>query len=174
MEEKRVFTEQALDDSLSKNVPWNGVKETDLIVESMKYSLMAGGKRVRPMLCYAAAEMFGGSMEAVKPTACAHLWSTSGKPRASPSSQPSPTTRSKLPKDAQSLLPCWSQRLLVAVNASCTSSFVALRAARGSPDAAGAVAVTENMSEARFAMAGAARAAKLPSAVLGASAVPAT
>merc|ERR1711957_624954 len=30
---------------------------------------MAGGKRVRPMLCFAAAEMFGGSMEVASPTA---------------------------------------------------------------------------------------------------------
>ena len=41
--------------------------ETDLIVESMRYSLMAGGKRVRPMLCYAATEMFGGSLEVSSP-----------------------------------------------------------------------------------------------------------
>merc|ERR1719183_3003218 len=66
MEEKRVYTESALDASLSSTCP-----ETDLIVESMRYSLMAGGKRVRPMLCYAATEMFGGSLEASSPTAVA-------------------------------------------------------------------------------------------------------
>ena len=64
MEEKRVYTEAALDASLSSSCT-----ETDLIVESMRYSLMAGGKRVRPMLCFAAAEMFGGSMEVASPTA---------------------------------------------------------------------------------------------------------
>jgi len=64
MEEKRVYTEAALDASLSSSCT-----ETDLIIESMRYSLMAGGKRVRPMLCFAAAEMFGGSMEVASPTA---------------------------------------------------------------------------------------------------------
>jgi geranylgeranyl diphosphate synthase type II len=66
MEEKRVYTEAALDGSLASTVP-----ETDLIVESMRYSLMAGGKRVRPMLCFAATEMFGGSLDVAKPTAVA-------------------------------------------------------------------------------------------------------
>ena len=64
MEDKRVYTESALDASLSSSC-----KETDLIIESMRYSLMAGGKRVRPMLCFAACEMFGGSMEVASPTA---------------------------------------------------------------------------------------------------------
>jgi len=53
-----------LDASLSSTC-----KETDLIIESMRYSLMAGGKRVRPMLCFAACEMFGGAMEVASPTA---------------------------------------------------------------------------------------------------------
>merc|ERR1719409_2229145 len=64
MEEKRLHTEAALEASLTSSCP-----ETDLIVESMRYSLMAGGKRVRPMLVYAATEMFGGSLEAATPTA---------------------------------------------------------------------------------------------------------
>lgn len=64
MEEKRVITEAALDASLTSTVP-----ETDLIVESMRYSLMAGGKRVRPMLCFAACEMFGGDIKAAEPAA---------------------------------------------------------------------------------------------------------
>jgi len=66
MEEKRVLTESILDASLVSTVP-----QTDLIVESMRYSLMAGGKRVRPMLCFAATEMFGGSLDAAKPAAVA-------------------------------------------------------------------------------------------------------
>lgn len=61
-----MLTEAALDASLSSTC-----KETDIIVESMRYSLMAGGKRVRPMLVYAATEMFGGSLEAATPTAVA-------------------------------------------------------------------------------------------------------
>merc|ERR1719221_2570344 len=37
----------------------------------MGYSLMAGGKRIRPVLCIAACEMFGGAMETAKPAAVA-------------------------------------------------------------------------------------------------------
>jgi len=66
MEAKRVLTEAALDASLKSSC-----KETDIIVESMRYSLLAGGKRVRPMLCYAATEMFGGDLAAATPTAVA-------------------------------------------------------------------------------------------------------
>lgn len=41
------------------------------IHESMRYSLLAGGKRVRPMLCIAACELVGGSEDAAMPSACA-------------------------------------------------------------------------------------------------------
>ncbi|KAL9158503.1 hypothetical protein ABFS82_08G073200 [Erythranthe guttata] len=41
------------------------------IHESMRYSLLAGGKRVRPMLCIAACELVGGSESAAMPAACA-------------------------------------------------------------------------------------------------------
>src|SRR5258708_22757698 len=37
----------------------------------MRYSLFAGGKRMRPTLCMAAAEACGGSPEAALPLACA-------------------------------------------------------------------------------------------------------
>lgn len=39
--------------------------------ESMNYSLMAGGKRMRPLLVIAACEAGGGSREAALPVACA-------------------------------------------------------------------------------------------------------
>jgi len=45
--------EEALQKSVVSNEP-----ETATIVESMLYSLMAGGKRIRPILCLAACEMF--------------------------------------------------------------------------------------------------------------------
>jgi len=64
MEEKRVYTEEALDASLRSTC-----SQTDLIVESMRYSLLAGGKRVRPMLCLAATEMLGGDISVATPTA---------------------------------------------------------------------------------------------------------
>ncbi len=41
------------------------------IVKAMHYSLMAGGKRLRPILCLAAAEAVGGNSENVIQAACA-------------------------------------------------------------------------------------------------------
>ncbi len=41
------------------------------IVRSMQYSLFAGGKRLRPILCIAAAEAVGGGPSDVMPVACA-------------------------------------------------------------------------------------------------------
>jgi len=41
------------------------------ILTAMKYSLMAGGKRVRPILCLAAAEAVGGKPQDVIRVACA-------------------------------------------------------------------------------------------------------
>jgi geranylgeranyl diphosphate synthase, type II len=41
------------------------------IVRAMKYSLMAGGKRIRPVLCMAAAETVGGQGQDVIRAACA-------------------------------------------------------------------------------------------------------
>jgi geranylgeranyl diphosphate synthase type II len=56
--------EKALDLSVISTQP-----ETDRICEAMKYSLMAGGKRIRPVLCLAACEMFAGSDAAAMPAA---------------------------------------------------------------------------------------------------------
>jgi len=44
-------------------------KNDEEICESMLYSLMAGGKRIRPVLCLAACEMFDGSDEKAMPAA---------------------------------------------------------------------------------------------------------
>ena len=43
----------------------------DRILEAMTYSLMAEGKRIRSVLCLAAAEAVGGDLEEVLPAACA-------------------------------------------------------------------------------------------------------
>jgi geranylgeranyl diphosphate synthase type II len=37
----------------------------------MRYSLLAGGKRLRPILCLATCELAGGTVEMAMPTACA-------------------------------------------------------------------------------------------------------
>ncbi|KAF9612414.1 hypothetical protein IFM89_039447 [Coptis chinensis] len=55
---------QALDDAVS-------IKEPEKIHEAMRYSLLAGGKRVRPILCIAACELVGGNESIAMPAACA-------------------------------------------------------------------------------------------------------
>jgi len=44
---------------------------SSIIVKAMKYSLMAGGKRIRPVLCMASAETVGGQSQDVIRAACA-------------------------------------------------------------------------------------------------------
>lgn len=56
--------EAALDKSLSVVYP-------EKIYEAMRYSLMAGGKRLRPILCLATGEMLGAPTAISMPTACA-------------------------------------------------------------------------------------------------------
>ena len=63
---KKDDIEQALEASTKSEMP-----QTDKICESMSYSLMAGGKRIRPVLCIAACEMFGGTQAQAMPTAVA-------------------------------------------------------------------------------------------------------
>ncbi len=46
-------------------------KSSAPLIEAMKYSLFAGGKRIRPILCLAAAEAVGGIPEDALPAACA-------------------------------------------------------------------------------------------------------
>jgi geranylgeranyl diphosphate synthase type II len=46
-------------------------EKADRILEAMTYSLMAGGKRIRPILCLAATEAAGGDPEDAVPAACA-------------------------------------------------------------------------------------------------------
>ena len=53
----------ALNAMLKETVASIDPPQTDLVSECMEYSLMAGGKRVRPVLCLAAAEMFASSKE---------------------------------------------------------------------------------------------------------------
>ncbi|GAB4465701.1 MAG: polyprenyl synthetase family protein [Armatimonadaceae bacterium] len=45
--------------------------DPEILHKAMRYSLLAGGKRIRPLLCIAAAEAVGGTAEQVLPTACA-------------------------------------------------------------------------------------------------------
>jgi geranylgeranyl diphosphate synthase type II len=62
--ERQAQVEAALDRALQVIYP-------ETIYESMRYSLMAGGKRLRPILCLATCELMGGTVEMAMPTACA-------------------------------------------------------------------------------------------------------
>ncbi|MBD2202290.1 polyprenyl synthetase family protein [Calothrix sp. FACHB-1219] len=64
LKERQQLCETALDRSIPVVYP-------ETIYESMRYSLLAGGKRVRPILCLATCEMTGGTIEMAMPTACA-------------------------------------------------------------------------------------------------------
>lgn len=64
LKQKQALVEAALDQSLAVVYP-------EKIYESMRYSLMAGGKRLRPILCLATSELVGGTTAMAMPTACA-------------------------------------------------------------------------------------------------------
>ena len=61
---RKKLVETALDGFLPVQAP-------EKIYEAMRYSLMAGGKRLRPILCLASCELAGGSIDMAMPTACA-------------------------------------------------------------------------------------------------------
>ncbi|MEG4996876.1 geranylgeranyl diphosphate synthase CrtE [Microcoleus sp. B4-D4] len=63
VEQKRAI-EVALDNALPVIYP-------EKIYEAMRYSLLAGGKRLRPILCLASCELAGGTTSMAIPTACA-------------------------------------------------------------------------------------------------------
>ena len=60
----------AVDIALDRFLPKAETKPAT-IHEAMRYSLFAGGKRLRPILCLAAAEACGGDPEQAMPLACA-------------------------------------------------------------------------------------------------------
>lgn len=62
--ERQPLVEAALDQSIQVVYP-------EKIYEAMRYSLMAGGKRLRPILCLASCELMGGTHDMAMPTACA-------------------------------------------------------------------------------------------------------
>ena len=64
LEATRLQVEAALDGSL-------GPERPESLREAMRYSLLAGGKRLRPILCLAACELAGGVAEQAMPTAVA-------------------------------------------------------------------------------------------------------
>jgi geranylgeranyl diphosphate synthase, type II len=59
-----------VDEALARLLPAED-REPPSVHRAMRYSVMAGGKRLRPILVIAGAEAVGGSAETVLPTACA-------------------------------------------------------------------------------------------------------
>ena len=57
-----------IEKSLDELLP---IKYPEKIYESMRYSVLAGGKRLRPMMCLEVCRIFGGDVEKAIPTACA-------------------------------------------------------------------------------------------------------
>jgi geranylgeranyl diphosphate synthase type II len=61
---------QRVDEALAAVLPPEDTRPTS-VHQAMRYSLMAGGKRLRPILVIGGAEAVGGKAETVMPTACA-------------------------------------------------------------------------------------------------------
>jgi geranylgeranyl diphosphate synthase type II len=59
-----------VDRELDKLLP-DGGKSPARLLESMRYSALAGGKRLRPILALASGEAVGADPEKVMPAACA-------------------------------------------------------------------------------------------------------
>ncbi|KAK1605563.1 hypothetical protein QYE76_029236 [Lolium multiflorum] len=57
-----------VNEELNRSLP---LQHPECLHESMRYSLLAGGKRVRPVLAIAACELVGGDEAAAAPLACA-------------------------------------------------------------------------------------------------------
>ncbi|MEE9435979.1 MAG: farnesyl diphosphate synthase [Candidatus Adiutricales bacterium] len=64
LEEKKSLVDRALKEALSRHA---GPSEE--LNRAMSYSLLSGGKRLRPILCLAGAEAVGGSLESALPAA---------------------------------------------------------------------------------------------------------
>lgn len=64
LQQRQSQVEAALDRAIPIAYP-------EKIYEAMRYSLLAGGKRLRPILCLATCELAGGTVQMAMPTACA-------------------------------------------------------------------------------------------------------
>ena len=61
---------RAVDEALERSLPPESAPP-ETVHKTMRYSVFAGGKRLRPVLVIAGAEAVGGAMGDVMPTACA-------------------------------------------------------------------------------------------------------
>jgi geranylgeranyl diphosphate synthase type II len=65
-----ISRQKKIDRALDRYLPKENTRPAT-IHKAMRYSLFAGGKRLRPILCLAAAEACGGKIEHALPLACA-------------------------------------------------------------------------------------------------------
>jgi geranylgeranyl diphosphate synthase type II len=70
MKEYLISRQKMVDGALQSYLPKSSVKP-QTIHKAMRYSVFAGGKRLRPILCLAAGESCGGEALAALPLACA-------------------------------------------------------------------------------------------------------
>ncbi|MBW4657384.1 MAG: polyprenyl synthetase family protein [Drouetiella hepatica Uher 2000/2452] len=63
LKQRQIQVESALEKAIAVTYP-------EKIYEAMRYSLMAGGKRLRPILCLATCELAGGTVDMAMPAAC--------------------------------------------------------------------------------------------------------
>ncbi|MGB5632516.1 MAG: geranylgeranyl diphosphate synthase CrtE [Waterburya sp.] len=64
LKQQKALVDQVLEQSIE-------IARPEKIYEAMRYSLLAGGKRLRPILCLATCDLTGGTSEMAMPTACA-------------------------------------------------------------------------------------------------------
>ena len=64
LKQQKALVDQSLEQSIE-------IARPEKIYEAMRYSLLAGGKRLRPILCLATCRLTGGTSEMAMPTACA-------------------------------------------------------------------------------------------------------
>lgn len=66
---KKYLSKRALqiDNALKRFLP----KDNSVISQTMRYSMLSGGKRIRPILLLISAEIFGGKASDIMPAACA-------------------------------------------------------------------------------------------------------
>jgi geranylgeranyl pyrophosphate synthase len=68
-EERRPLVDAALEEALPNPEP--GRDDPGRLCEAMRYAVLQGGKRMRPMMVMAACEAAGGSVKAALPACCA-------------------------------------------------------------------------------------------------------
>jgi len=69
--EKLLLKTKDIDEKLELYLPSESEDETGIIAKAMRYSVFAGGKRLRPIILVSVAEALGGDVNKAYPFACA-------------------------------------------------------------------------------------------------------